>query len=105
VSTNSDGSLQIHDNFDKQGYSLADYAEKCFTPYGLGEMEVNDTRNFRDGYLNVMAVRFQTASDVSVNDHLKYMAVSSNTFPLPKNGYPRTVVGHQGGQLPPRCPT
>ncbi len=36
--------LQIYDNFDKPNYSLTDYAEKWITPYGLGEMAVNDTR-------------------------------------------------------------
>jgi hypothetical protein len=41
VNTNSDGSLQVY-IFDKQGYSLAGYAEKWFTPYGLEAMEVND---------------------------------------------------------------
>ena len=105
MSTNSDGSLQIYDNFDKTGYSLADYAEKWFTPYGLGEMEVNDTRNFRDGYLNVTAVPFQTASDVSANDHLKYMAV----FPPTRFRCARTVLSYyrrtSRRQLPPRCPT
>jgi hypothetical protein len=51
VSTNSGERLQIYDNFDKQGYTLADYAVKWFTPFGWGEMEVNETRNFRDGYV------------------------------------------------------
>jgi hypothetical protein len=78
--------LQIYDNFDKPYYSLTDYAEKWITPYGLGEMAVNDTRNFSGGCLNLGAVPFQTASDVSVNDHLKYEAVSARTFPVPENG-------------------
>jgi hypothetical protein len=78
--------LQIYDNFDKPSYSLTDYAEKWITPYGLGEMAVNDTRNFSGGCLNLSAVPFQTASDVSVNDHLKYEAVSARTFPVPENG-------------------
>lgn len=78
--------LQIYDNFDKPHYSLTDYAEKWITPYGLGEMAVNDTRNFSGGCLNLSAVPFQTASDVGVNDHLKYEAVSARTFPVPENG-------------------
>lgn len=78
--------LQIYDNFDKPGYSLADYAEKWTTPYGLGEMAVNDTRNFSGGRLNLSAVPFQTAADASVNDHLKYQAVSAHAFPVPENG-------------------
>ena len=79
-------SLEVYDNFDRSGYSLADYAEKWILPYGLGEMGVNDTRNFSSGCLNLSAVPFRTAADVSVNDHLKYMAVSSQTFPVPKDG-------------------
>ncbi|MGA2926469.1 MAG: hypothetical protein ABSG43_10815 [Solirubrobacteraceae bacterium] len=49
-------------------------------------MAVNDTRNFGGGYLSLGAVPFQTTSDVGVNDHLKYMAVSSQTFPVPTSG-------------------
>jgi hypothetical protein len=86
VAASTDGSLQNYDNFDKPGYSLTDYAEKWILPYGLGEMAVNDTRKFSEGYLNLTAVPFRTASDLSVNDHLKYMAVSSQTFPLPGKG-------------------
>ncbi len=83
---NRDVSVEIYDNFNKPGYSLSDYAERWVTPYGLGEMAVSDTRNFIGGCLNVAAVPFQTASDVGVNDHLKYMAVSSRTFPVPEDG-------------------
>ena len=39
-------SLQVYDDFDTPGYSLTDYAERWITPYGLGEMAVDDTRNF-----------------------------------------------------------
>lgn len=84
--TKGSTNLQIYDNFDKPHYSLTDYAEKWMTPYGLGEMAVNDTRNFGGGRLNLGAVPFQTASDVGVNDHLKYQAVSARTFPVPENG-------------------
>jgi Family of unknown function (DUF6081) len=79
-------SFQVYDGFDMPGYSLTDYAEKWLLPYGLGEMAVNDDRNFSGGYLSLGAVPFQTTSDVSVNDHLKYMAVSSRTFPVPESG-------------------
>ncbi len=79
-------SLQVYDNFDRPGYSLADYSEKWTMPNGSGEMGVNDTRDFSGGCLNLTAVPFRTAADVSVNDHLKYMAVSSQTFPVPEDG-------------------
>jgi hypothetical protein len=42
-------SFQVYDGFDMPGYSLIDYADKWFLPYGLGEMAVNDDRNFSQG--------------------------------------------------------
>jgi hypothetical protein len=79
-------SFQVYDTFDAPGYSLNDYAEKWITPNGLGEMAVNDTRDFSGGCLSLGAVPFQTTSDVDVNDHRKYLAVSSQAFSVPKNG-------------------
>jgi hypothetical protein len=68
-------SLQVYDNFDRPGYSLADYSEKWTMPYGLGEMRVDDMRDFSGGCLNLAAVPFRTAADVShlavVIDNLK----------------------------------
>jgi hypothetical protein len=78
--------FQVYDDFNEPGYSLTNYAEKWTTPYGLGEMGINDTRDFSGGYLSLSAVPFQVASDRSVNDHPKYMAVSSQTFAVPWNG-------------------
>jgi len=78
--------FQVYDNFDAPGYSLTDYAERWITPNGLGEMTHHDTRNFRGGCLSLGAVPFQTTSDVGVDDHLKYMAVSTHTFPVPVSG-------------------
>ena len=49
-------------------------------------MAVNDTRDFSGGYLSLSAVPFQTMSDFDVEDHRKYLAVSSETFPLPESG-------------------
>ncbi len=86
MTTERSPDFQVYDDFDKPDYSLNDYAGKWTTPYGLGEMAVNDTRNFSGGRLNLRAVPFQTASDASVNDHLKYQAVSARTFPVPENG-------------------
>jgi hypothetical protein len=79
-------SFQVYDDFDAPAYSLTDYAEKWITPNGLGEMAVNDTRDFSGRCLSLGAVPFQTASDVGVDDHRKYLAVSSATFPVPENG-------------------
>jgi hypothetical protein len=78
--------LQIYDDFGKAGYSLTDYDEKWMTPNGLGEMAVEDTRRFSGGRLHVSAVPFRTGSDVGVDDHRKYLAVSTRTFPVPRDG-------------------
>jgi hypothetical protein len=78
--------LQVYDDFGKAGYSLTDYNEKWMTPNGLGEMAVEDTRSFGGGRFHVSAVPFQTGSDVGVDDHRKYLAVSTHTFPVPPGG-------------------
>src|SRR5580700_4579162 len=56
------------------------------TPNGLGEMAVEDTRSFSGGRFHVSAVPFQTGSDVGVDDHRKYLAVSTRAFPVPSDG-------------------
>ncbi len=78
--------FEVYDDFDKRGYSLADYAEKWTTPYGLGEMALKDTRNFDGGRFNLSAVPFQTTADSGVGDHAKYIAISTRTFAVPENG-------------------
>jgi hypothetical protein len=83
---NEAASFRVYDSFDAPGYSLTDYAEKWATPNGLGEMALNDTRDFSGGCLSLSAVPFQTTSDVDVNDHRKYLAVSSQVFSVPRNG-------------------
>ena len=62
--------VEIYDDFDKPGYSLADYEAKWSNPYGPGEMFLGDTRSFARGAFKVSAVPFQTAADLSVFDHL-----------------------------------
>jgi hypothetical protein len=77
----------IYDSFSKPGgYTLNDYAAKWNNLYGLGEMALNDTRNFTGGRFNVSAAPFQTASDYSVYDHLKYIAISKQAFAVPASG-------------------
>jgi Family of unknown function (DUF6081) len=79
-------SLQVYDDFDQSGYSLIDYSKRWITPNGLGEMAINDTREFSSGYFSLGAVPFQTTSDADVDDHRKYLAVSTHTFAVPENG-------------------
>jgi len=77
----------VYDSFSKPGgYTLTDYAAKWGNPYGPGEMAFNDTRNFTGNMFNVSAAPFQTAYDFSVFDHLKYIAISNQAFPVPADG-------------------
>lgn len=77
----------VYENFEKPGgYTLADYAAKWSNPYGLGEMALNDTRSFAGGNLALSAAPFQTGYDFGVYDHLKYLAVSNESFEVPKDG-------------------
>lgn len=78
----------VYDTFEKSDgdYTLADYLEKWSNPYGLGEMAVSDTRSFAGGRLDIAAVPFRVGADLSVFDHLKYIAVSNRSFPVPAKG-------------------
>ena len=77
----------LYDTFDKpDGYSLEDYAEKWSNPYGLGEMSLNDTRDFRTGRFSLNATPFKTGADLSVFDHIKYLAISNSSFSVPAKG-------------------
>ena len=79
-------SLQVYDDFGKAGYSLTDYNQRWMTPNGLGEMAVEDTRSFSGGRFHVNAVPFQTGFDAGVDDHRKYLAVSTRSFTVPSDG-------------------
>ncbi len=100
----ADGHSVVYDNFQKSGgYTLADYLQKWSNPYGLGEMALNDTRNFSGGSFNVSAVPFRTGLDFSVFDHLKYIGVSNETFPVPAHGsveFSSTIAAKTPGTIP-----
>lgn len=84
---NARSTTLIYDSFSKPGgYTLDDYAEKWGNPYGPGEMALSDTRNFAGSRFHVSAAPFQTAWDYSVFDHLKYIAISNQAFPVPSDG-------------------
>ena len=81
----------VYDDFRKPGpvgYTLSDYAMKWFNPYGLGEMASTggDTRSFKGNKFSLSAVPFTVGYDFSVFDHLKYIAVSTQTFAVPARG-------------------
>jgi hypothetical protein len=94
----------VYDSFQKPGgYTLADYLQKWSNIYGLGEMAYADTRNFAGGSFNVSAAPFHTGFDFSVFDHLKYMGVSTESFPVPSHGdltFRSTITAQTPGTIP-----
>lgn len=87
VVTQGNKQVIIYDTFEKPtGYTLADYYSKWSNSFGLAEMSVDDTRTFRDGKFSVAAAPFRTSLDFSVYDHIKYIATSNETFPVPQKG-------------------
>src|SRR5260370_4794304 len=95
----------VYDDFHKPGgYTLADYDAK-WSILTLGEMAVQDTRQFDNHSLSISATPFRTGKDTSVADHGKYMALSKRVFAVPEIGCitvsmdiaaetPGTVEGH-----------
>lgn len=94
----------VYDSFQKPGgYTLSDYYSKWSNGYGLGEMAINDTRSFADGKFSVSAVPFQTGYDFSVFDHLKYIAISNQSFPVPQKGsitFSSQITAETPGTIP-----
>lgn len=67
--------------------SEADYLQKWANIYGPLELAAGGTRTISpDGVVNVRAVPFSVGADFSVYDHLKYIAISTQSFPVPTNG-------------------
>jgi hypothetical protein len=102
----------VYDTFEKPGgYTLADYYDKWSTSrggghaFGLGEMDLEDTRRFDDGTFSISATPFRTAADAGVSDHSKYLGASTQEFAVPAIGSitfsiniavetPGTIEGH-----------
>ena len=79
----------VYDTFQKKGgYSLDDYNAKWSNIYGLGDMAEapGDTRSFSDGTFYIDDAPFRTSYDFSVFDHLKYIAISNDSFAVPARG-------------------
>jgi hypothetical protein len=88
TTTTGNTTTVVYDSFQKPGgnYTLTDYLSKWSNSFGPGEMAINDTRSFADGKFSVSAVPFKTGFDFSVFDHLKYIAISNQSFPVPEKG-------------------
>ena len=84
-----DRTVIVYDSFSKPGgYTIVDYSMKWANIYGLGEMASTggDTRSFAGGKFSISAVPFTVGFDFSVFDHLKYIAVSTQSFAAPARG-------------------
>ena len=67
--------------------TLAEYTQKWANIYGPLELGAGGTRSVaNNGAFTVSAVPFHVGADYSVFDHLKYIAVSTQSFPVPVNG-------------------
>src|SRR5690349_9978021 len=77
----------VYDSFNSP-YNLASYNAKWMNPYGLGDMAVapGDTRSFGGNVFQIDDAPFRTSFDFSVFDHLKYIAISKQAFPVPVGG-------------------
>jgi hypothetical protein len=71
----------VYDDFSDGG---ASYASKWFV-FPIAEPEALSSRNFDGGALHLRAVPFTLSFDF-VLDHLKYLAVSLQRFPIPASG-------------------
>jgi hypothetical protein len=54
--------------------------------FGVGELAVGGTRTTTKSGTTVTAVPFRTGVDFSVFDHVKYIAISTQSFAVPENG-------------------
>ncbi|HEX4936356.1 MAG TPA: DUF6081 family protein, partial [Gemmatimonadaceae bacterium] len=67
--------------------SLAEYQSKWSNIYGPLELAAGGTLRVNStGNVNVRAVPFHVGADFSVYDHLKYIAISNQSFAVPANG-------------------
>jgi hypothetical protein len=92
----------VYDSFEGPGYDINAYLGKWNNGFGLGEMAVADTRTFDGSTFSISALPFQTAFDFSVFDHIKYLALSNQSFAVPAHGsvtfsatIDATVIGTQ----------
>src|SRR5258708_14517006 len=89
----------VYDDFHRPGgYTLADYDAK-WSILTLGEMAVEDTRQFDNHSLSISATPFRTGKDSSVLDHAKYTALSKQAFAVPEIGSVTASIA-----LPPQTP-
>ena len=72
-------------NYDSK--DLTEYGGKWANIYGPLELAAGGTRmQQKNGEFTISAIPFHVGADFSVFDHLKYIAVSTQSFPVPTTG-------------------
>jgi len=67
--------------------SLAEYGQMWANPYGRLQLDAGGTLTVNSsGDVRVRAVPYTVGADYSVYDHLKYIAISTQSFPVPQSG-------------------
>jgi Family of unknown function (DUF6081) len=66
--------------------SDAEYAAMWVNSFGPGELAAGGTRTVTKHGVTVDAVPFRVGADFSVFDHLKYIAISTESFDVPESG-------------------
>ncbi|MEY2517215.1 MAG: hypothetical protein QOJ89_4573 [bacterium] len=92
-----------YDDFDAAGYDSSDYAAKWSNSFGPGELAAGAPQTFTGGRETIAAAPFRTAFDFGVFDHIKYIAVSNVTFPVPRAGsitFGSTMTASTPGTVP-----
>lgn len=84
TSSNTGGTNSVV-NYDSK--SLAEYQTKWANIYGPLELAAGGTLNQKqNGEVTISAVPFHVGADYSVYDHLKYIAISTQSFDVPQVG-------------------
>jgi hypothetical protein len=80
------GATMVYDSFSGADYDLVTYLSKWNNGFGPGEMAIHDSRSFDGSSFSLSALPFVTAADSSVFDHIKYLALSNESFAVPTLG-------------------
>jgi hypothetical protein len=91
-------------DYDSKG--MAEYAQKWVNIYGPLELAAGGTLDVgNDGKVVVSAEPFHVGADFSVYDHLKYIAISTQSFDMPDVGsltFSADITAHVSGTEPGR---
>ena len=85
--------------------SIAEYQQKWANIYGPLELAAGGSLSVSKQEIVVSAIPFQVGADFSVFDHLKYIAISTQTFQVPEHGsleFSAEIIAQTPGTQPDR---